>query len=215
MKLLSFIMFLALISTPQEAKVKIMEEFQKTPETALKLLLEGNKRFVEDKLACPDRHQERRAATVAAQRPFAIVLGCSDSRVPPELIFDLGIGDVFVVRVAGNIAADTELDSILYSALFNNSSIIVVLGHENCGAVTAVLANNTIDIEAIAKHIEPAIQKAKDMPGDPLVNAIRLNVAESVRRIKSSSPIAKLIQEGKIAVVGAYYHLKSGKVELL
>lgn len=190
-----------------------------TPKEGLQRLLEGNERFVADKSLCPDRNQDRRAATVAQQRPFAVVLGCSDSRVPPELAFDQGIGDIFVVRVAGNVVGETELDSVEYSAIYNNSSIILVLGHENCGAVTAVMENKTHDIEAIAQLIKPALQnntKNKKKTGPmTLTKAIEANIQNSVNRIKKSAPIAKLIQDGKVEVVGAYYDLNTGKVSLV
>lgn len=181
------------------------------PKIALQRLLKGNERFVADKSHCPDRNQDRRAATAAKQKPFAIVLGCSDSRVPPELAFDQGIGDIFVVRVAGNVVGATELDSVEYSAIHNHSSIIVVLGHENCGAVTAVLANNTQDIEAVADLIKPAVDKSNKN----LNVAIEANIRNSVDRIRQSPPIANLIKEGKVDVVGAYYNLRTGKVNVL
>lgn len=182
-----------------------------TPKEALQRLLEGNERFVKDNSLCPDRNTDRRAASAAKQKPFAIILGCSDSRVPPELAFDQGIGDVFVVRVAGNVVGPTELDSVEYSAIYNGSSIVVVLGHESCGAIEAVLANNTKDIEAIANLIKPAVKNSHHA-----VNvAIEANVRNSVNRIKNSPPMKKLIKAGKIDVVGAYYELNSGKIRLL
>lgn len=187
------------------------KEERKSPTEALQVLMEGNRRFTVDKTHCPDRNQDRRTATVAVQKPFAIVLGCSDSRVPPELAFDQGLGDLFVVRVAGNVVGATELDSIEYSALHNGSSIIVVLGHENCGAVSAVLANNTKDIEAIANLIKPGV----DASDHSLNDAIEANVRHSVAQVKDSPVIKKLMKEGKIDVVGAYYSLETGKIRLL
>lgn len=181
-----------------------------TPETALKRLMDGNERFVNDKSLCPDRTQDRRAVSALKQKPFAIVLGCSDSRVPPELAFDQGIGDLFVVRVAGNVVGDTEIDSVAYSALYNGSSIIVVLGHESCGAVSAVLANNAHDIPSVEKFIKPAIDDNQDLNA-----AIKANIQHSVDEIKKSPAIAPLIKAGKIEVVGAYYHLKTGQIKLL
>jgi carbonic anhydrase len=185
-------------------------EARLTPKEALQRLLAGNELFVKDGTICPNKHQNRRAITVSKQRPFAIVLGCSDSRVPPELAFDQGIGDIFVIRVAGNVVGATELDSVDYSAIYNDSSIIVVLGHENCGAITAVLANNTKDIETVASLIKPAVDK-----NHSLIDATEANIRNSVMRIRQSAPIAKLISEGKIDVVGAYYDLNSGKVRIL
>lgn len=181
-----------------------------TPKDALQRLMEGNGRFVKEKTLCPQRHQDRRTITASKQRPFAIVLGCSDSRVPPELAFDQGIGDIFVVRVAGNVVGATELDSVDYSAIYNDSSIILVLGHGNCGAVSAVLANTTQDIETVADLIKPAMK-----PNQSLESAITANIKNSVTRIKQSPPIAKLIKAGKIEVVGGYYDLNTGEVKIL
>lgn len=188
-----------------------------TPKEALNLLMEGNKRFVKDQTTCQDRNQSRREATVAKQKPFAIVLGCSDSRIPPEIAFDQGIGDIFVVRVAGNIVDTVALDSIEYSALYNGSSIVIVLGHQSCGAVTAVLNHNTKNIEAIANLIDPAIQHAQQKQKSKLTlnEAIEANILNSMKIIKKSPVIAKLIKEEKIDVVGAYYDLESGEIRLL
>lgn len=180
------------------------------PSAALDRLMQGNKRFVKDGTICPDRHQDRRTLTASKQRPFAVILGCSDSRVPPELAFDQGIGDIFVIRVAGNIVGDTERDSVEYSAIHNHSSIVLVLGHSNCGAVTAVQENNTKDIESIAKFIKPVIK-----PNQSLDQAIEANIRHSVSVLRKSAPIAKLIKEGKIDVVGGFYDLNTGEVRLL
>lgn len=182
-----------------------------SPKEALQRLMEGNERFINDKLEHPDRNQDRREASAAKQQPFAIVLGCSDSRVPIEIAFDQGIGDMFTVRVAGNVVGPTELDSVGYSAIYNGSAIIMVLGHENCGAVAAVLAHKTHDIPAVAKLIEPAVNtKHQTMEA-----AIKANVYHSVTRIKQSPAIAKLMKAGKIDVVGALYDVETGKVQIL
>lgn len=196
--------FLQTLAAAEEGKPRL------TPKEALERLLKGNELFMKDSTICPNRHQDRRTITISKQRPFAIVLGCSDSRVPSELVFDQGIGDIFVVRVAGNVVGPTELDSVDYSAIYNDSSIIVVLGHENCGAVSAVIANKTKDIESVARLIKPAVDDNPD-----LVAATEANIRNSVARIRQSPPIAKLISEGKIDVVGAYYNLDSGKVRIL
>ncbi|HXH55426.1 MAG TPA: carbonic anhydrase [Gammaproteobacteria bacterium] len=182
-----------------------------SPKEALQLLMEGNERFVNDKSHNADRNQDRRAAISAKQKPFAVVLGCSDSRVPPELAFDQGLGDIFTVRVAGNVVGATELESVAYSAIYNGSAIIMVLGHENCGAVAAVLAHTTQDIPAIAKLIKPAV----NTKNDTMSAAVKANVYKNVMRIKQSPSIAKLIKAGKVDVVGALYDLDTGKVQLL
>lgn len=190
-------------------------EASKTPQASLQRLIEGNKRFLDDKTTCPDRNQMRRLSTAAQQKPFAIILGCSDSRIPPEIAFDQGIGDIFVVRVAGNIVSAVELDSIEYSAIHNGSSIIMVLGHQNCGAVEAVIAKKTKDIETIADLIKPALTKLKQSSPVNLVDAIEANVNNSVARIKESEVIQKLIKAGKIDVVPAYYDFTTGAVRIL
>jgi carbonic anhydrase len=186
-----------------------------TPEKALEILMSGNDRFATDRSLHPDRTSERRKETAQVQEPFAIILGCSDSRVSPEILFDQGIGDLFIVRVAGNVVGAIELDSIDYSALYLHSSLILVLGHQNCGAVTAVVNGNTRDIEAVASLIQPAAYKTRLEPENRLENTIRENVRIVVKQLRSSRVISKLIQEKKIDVVGGYYNFQSGRVELL
>lgn len=190
-----------------------------TPDGALQRLMDGNKRFATDTTTCPERNQMRRLSTAAKQKPFAIILGCSDSRIPPEIAFDQGIGDIFVVRVAGNVVSAIELSSVEYSALVNKSNIILVLGHQNCGAVQAVLDNQTQGIEAIANLIKPSLAKLKKnvdaTQSEQLVQAIESNILQSVNNIKKSKVIANLINNGKIKVVGGYYDFSTGEVRLL
>ncbi len=186
-----------------------------TPEIALQKLIEGNTRFVANQSMHCDASEERRLETAHFQEPFAVVLGCSDSRVAPEIIFDQGIGDLFIVRVAGNVVAPVELDSIEYSALYLHSSIIVVLGHESCGAIKAVLEGNTKDIEDVAKLIIPAVKKSKGQPGDKWENATKENVRLVTKQLKKSTALKKLIKDGKLNIVGGYYNFHTGRVELL
>lgn len=187
-----------------------------SPDEALKRLIEGNKRFMENRVVCPapNRSEERRMETVGVQKPFAIIVGCSDSRVPPEFVFDQGLADIFVVRIAGNVVSDLELDSVEYSVLYNDSKIIMVLGHQNCGAVDAVMKGQTKDIESIATLIEPAIYNAKREKLS-LKEAIIANVKNSVDRIQKSGPISKFIQKNKIKVVGAYYDFETGEAQIV
>jgi carbonic anhydrase len=180
------------------------------PSVALQRLVDGNARYVEDQLSHPDRSSDRREEITSGQAPFATILGCSDSRVPPEIIFDQGLGDLFVVRVAGNVVAPVEQDSIDYSVKYLGSSIILVMGHESCGAVDAVMAGKTADIEDVARLIKPAIKQSKDIE-----SAIKANVRWVVNSVKKSPMIKKYMADGKIDVVGGYYHLGTGKVELL
>lgn len=190
------------------------ESASMTPKAALEKLVSGNKRYTQDKLAHPNRDQERRESLTAKQNPFATIVGCSDSRVSPEIVFDQGIGDLFVVRVAGNVVGPLEEDSIDFSLDVLGASLIIVVGHENCGAVNAVLTGNTQDILAVAKQIEPALAKVKNLPGNALENAIKANVQAVVNQIKKAPVVARLISEKKVEVVGGYYHLASGEVEL-
>lgn len=182
------------------------------PEEALRRLIQGNERYAEDRMQHPDRTKMRREAVTQRQNPFAIIVGCSDSRVPPEIIFDQGLGDLFVVRVAGQVVGPIELDSIGFAAEYLGSSVILVLGHESCGAVTAVLNDNTQDIESVAGLIKPAIEKAKEKG---LEQAIKANVRHVVKELKEKKLFKRYISEGHITVAGGYYHLSTGKVEML
>jgi len=187
------------------------EEPLMTPTKAFQRLMEGNRRYVKGDLLHPNRDEERRMQTAQAQKPFAVVLGCSDSRAPLEILFDQGIGDLFVVRVAGNVVGPIELASIEFSALYLGSSVLLVLGHQNCGAVQAVLEGKTKDIEPVASLIAPAISKEKAS----LKEAVEANVRYGVRHVKDVPLIADLIKKKKFAVVGGYYDFTSGKVEIL
>jgi len=191
---------------------------------AVRRLLAGNGRFVKGRPLHPGRDSVRRAEQAEGQTPFAVVLGCADSRVPPEIVFDEGIGDLFPVRVAGNTAVDDiVLGSIEYSAAVLKSVVIVVLGHEECGAVKAavdlVTKGKTAPghIASFVQPIVPAVEAVRSQPAADLVNAaIRENVRRQVELLKSSQPLlAGLVQSGAVKVVGAEYALHSGKVDLV
>ena len=186
-----------------------------TPKQALDDLMQGNQNYLKGDLTEVDQTQRREQTATYGQNPYAIILSCSDSRVPPEIIFDQTIGDLFVVRVAGNVLGPVELDSIEFSALYLGSSLIMVMGHEACGAVKAVAAGNTKDIEDVAALIKPALDQAKYSKKDPLDVAIKDNVRYVVQQLKKSKALAPLLKKGTIDVVGAYYNLTSGQVELL
>lgn len=181
----------------------------------LQRLIDGNKRYVDNKSIHPNRNEERRQEITSKQSPYATIVGCADSRVSPEIIFDEGLGDLFVVRIAGNVIGQIELESIEYSAINLNSSIILILAHENCGAVDAVLQNKTTNIKKIATLIEPAIQKVKDETSNVLTKAIKNNALNMKSFLEKSSNIKQLINEKKIEVHAAYYNLKTGLVELI
>lgn len=174
-------------------------------------LIEGNLRFVSGELEHQDRSAERRKEVAVAQAPFAIIVSCSDSRVAPEIIFDQGIGDLFVVRTAGNVIGTLEQESIDYAALVLKSSVIVVMGHAKCGAVDAVLKKQADLIPNIAKLIDPA---AKLFPYN-LEKAIKQNALNMSKNVQTAPSLSKLIEEKKLEVYPAYYDLKSGRVEFL
>jgi len=187
---------------------------------ALSRLLNGDKRFVAGKSEEPTGAAlvERRHALAKDQKPFAVILGCSDSRVPPELIFDVTLGDIFVVRTAGEVVDAIVLGSLEYAIEHLGTKLIVVLGHERCGAVTAAVsgATDTGDIPDVLKAISPAVEETKGQSGDAIENAVRANARDIARRLKSSGPIiAPRVQSGEVKIVAAYYSLDTGQVELL
>lgn len=190
---------------------------------ALARLLRGNERFVGALAANPNQTIERREQVAAGQLPFAVILSCSDSRVSPEIVFDQGIGDLFAVRVAGNVFDnDVGLGSIEYAVEHFHSPLLMVMGHEKCGAVEATIEameqNATVPgkISAIVDAIKPVVEQVKGQPGDLVNNTIRANVLHVVDQLKDADPfISKLQADGKLKLVGAYYSLQSGKVEIV
>lgn len=182
------------------------------PKEALTALMNGNERYTKDALLHPNRSQSRREALTDTQNPFATILCCSDSRLSPVIIFDQGLGDLFEVRNAGNVAGPIVNASLEFSVKQLGSSLIFVLGHENCGAVNAVLKGQAEAIEPIADKIKEAVKALK--PGSSLEEAIKANVRNVIQQVKANPAIAKLISEKKVEVVGGYYHLQTGKVEI-
>ena len=190
--------------------------------SALRELLEGNARYVAARMTRPDQTAERRAEVAAAQHPFAVIFGCSDSRVPAEIVFDQGLGDLFVVRVAGPVVDDAVLGSLEFAALELKVPLILVLGHERCGAVTAALA--ALDqgttppghITALVDAITPAVKRAKGRSGDALDNAVRANVELVVEKLRTSRQVlAGQVSSGKLRIVGARYDLEAGRVDVI
>lgn len=192
------------------------------PDEALKLLVEGNGRFVEGKGSHSCRTPSDFATLAAAQFPFAVIVACADSRVAPEIMFDRGMGDLFVVRVAGNVVAGASpvvKGSIEYAVAELGAPLIVVLGHSNCGAVKAAIQH--VDkrdslpgaIDGLVELIKPAVQQARGEAGDKLDAAIRANVQRGVARLNTLQPIvAKGVKGGKVKVAGGVYDLATGKV---
>ena len=195
------------------------------PDAVLARLLEGNRRFVEGKLTHPGRKPEDFAPLAEGQAPSAIIVGCADSRVAPELVFDQGVGDLFVVRVAGNVVSNAGplvKGSIEFAVAELGARLIVVLGHGACGAVKAAVdhidANDTLPgaIRELVDLIRPAAAAARGKPGDPLQNAIEANVIRGVERIKTLDPILSgFVKKGELKVVGAVYELRTGLVKLV
>jgi carbonic anhydrase len=189
-----------------------------TPDEALRLLKVGNERFSTAHLAHPHQSVQRRVEISKGQHPFAQILSCSDSRVVPEIIFDEGLGDLFVTRVAGNIVDDAVKGTLEYGAEHLDVRLIVVLGHRDCGAVTAAVQAEEVHdhIIKLMDSIFPAVVATRGQAGDPVDNAVRANVIRSVNLLRNSWPtLHSMSQSGRIRIVGAVYDLKSGAVEWL
>ena len=185
---------------------------------ALERLLAGNWHFVADARAYPDQTPAHRRELATGQHPFAAILGCADSRVPPEIIFDQGLGNLFSVRVAGNIVDDASLGSLEYAVQRLGVPLIVVLGHSGCGAVQTAVAGGDPggNLAMLVRAIQPAVELARTEPGALLENAVRANVGLAVRQLRTAAPIlASLEATGNLEVRGALYDLASGLVELL
>lgn len=156
-------------------------------------------------------------AVATGQHPFAVILGCADSRVPPEIIFDQGLGDLFVIRVAGNIVDDAILGSIEYAVEELGASLVLVLGHEKCGAVSATIKHAEVlgHISTLLDAIQPAVDAVRAEPGNLLDNAVRANIKLVVEQLQSSFPVAELVKSDRLKIVGAQYKLDCGTVEVL
>ena len=187
---------------------------------ALKLLLGGNRRFVAGNLNSVTRDEitQRRSELVQGQKPFAIVLCCSDSRVGPEIVFDQELGNIFVVRTAGEVLDAAGIGSIEYAVAHLGSPLLLVLGHEHCGAVGAAVADakEPGHIAAIIKAIQPAVARTKGLKGDPIQNAVRANVQDIAAHLRNTSPVlSEKVKAGQLKVAGAVFSLETGKVELV
>lgn len=195
-------------------------------EAVLQRLVEGNARYAGGKMRHPNQSRKRRVEQAKSQHPFAVVVACSDSRVPPELVFDRGIGDLFVVRTAGHRLDNLALASIEYAVEHLNCPVVIVLGHERCGAVSAALeASGTgpgdfQEPDAHGGHLvhlvhalQDAVSQAKNLPGDPVENAVRENIRIVTTGLAKQSPVlAARIKSGKLRTAGFRYDLDSGQV---
>ena len=194
---------------------------------ALERLREGNRRFASDEVSKDTlASREHHVGAARPQHPFAIILACSDSRVPTELIFDCGIGDLFVIRVAGNIVAPSQIGSIEFAAKQFGTRLVVVLGHSNCGAIIATLqelalkeSHRSPNLRAIVDRVRPAVEpvlaKNNDVNDESVINdCVRANVRASVEHLQNGSVILEqLIEAGDLQIVGAEYSIETGKID--
>ncbi|HKE57960.1 MAG TPA: carbonic anhydrase [Pyrinomonadaceae bacterium] len=210
-KLAILFLFVAVFSVGQKTEETV------SADSALAELKAGNAHHVAHRYTHPHVTPERQRELASGQHPHAQVLSCADSRVPPEVVFDQGLGDLFVVRVAGNVTSDSELGSLEYGALHLHVPLLVVLGHQHCGAVTAAVEGGEAEghIGSLVSLIRPAVEATKGMPGDPVDNAVKANVEMTVKKLRASPIFAELIAGGKLKVVGAVYSLDTGKVTWL
>ena len=206
---------LAACASEQQPATSHASSTSLSPDEALVKLVEGNQRFAEGKPQRPNQDANRRQEVATGQHPFAIILSCSDSRVPPEIVFDQGIGDLFIVRTAGNIADDVALGSIEYAVEHLGATLIVVLGHESCGAVTAATQGGEApgNIATVVEMILPAVESVKDQAGDLVNNSINANAQLVAKQIEETEPIiAEAVKAGKVKVLSARYDLDRGQV---
>src|SRR6202166_128319 len=192
-----------------------------SPDASLKRLLEGNSRYVKGVTLRHDFKHERKALA-GGQNPYAAVLSCADSSIAPEYAFDSGRGDLFVCRVAGNFAGDETIASLEYAVAVLGAPLILLLGHDKCGAVDATIKSLKDDkpppghIPSLVAAIAPAVKAVLSKGEDTLKNAIRQNVIDNVAKLKSATPIlSAAVEQNKLKVVGGIYRLKNGSVEML
>lgn len=189
-----------------------------TPQQALETLLAGNQRFVQQKRQYPHQNSARLLEVAQSQHPFATILSCADSRVPAEMLFDQGIGDLFDIRVAGNVVTPEVLGSLEYAAVLLKCPLIMVLGHERCGAVTAAVQGEPLPgkIGTFVAAIAPALAADKAKQGDPVEAGVLANVRYQTEQVIQQSPLlAERVQAEQLKVVGARYDLDTGKVTLV
>ena len=201
-------------------KVRIQDDlFTFVNQEALDKLKKGNKRFVQLHQKHPDESKQRRQEMLKGQHPFVVILSCSDSRVPLELIFDQGIGDLFEIRNAGNVLDDHVIGSIEYAVMHCGVKLIVIMGHQDCGAINATLSgvSETKYIKSLEDSIEPAVEQCKlkglEVNSD---NVVKEHVMQDIQELmEQDHDLVKYMKEHKVKIVPAYYHLDTGKVDFL
>jgi len=198
----------------QAAELSALASSSLSPNDALQKLMAGNQRFVRHQPQYPDQSEARVREVAQAQHPFTTVLSCADSRVPAEIIFDQGIGDIFDVRIAGNIVTPEALGSIEYAVALLGTPLLMVLGHERCGAVTAAVQNQPLpgEISTFVQAILPAVERVKDQPGDAVDNAVAANVQYQIEQLQRSPLLRERLRSGKLKIVGGRYDLDTGTV---
>lgn len=200
----------------------LAEPIRPSPSEALERLVEGNQRYVDGKPTHPNIGCFRREALVEGQEPFAAIVSCSDSRVPPEIIFDQGLGDTFIVRLAGNVVGPLEIESVLYAADALGTPLIIVLGHADCGAIKAAMKGGEAarDFPEIVKKLAPAFKALSHLKDEhnqkpTLERAIKTNVQYVRDQLRAIPLLSQLIKENRLNIIGGYYSLDDGKVTLL
>jgi carbonic anhydrase len=193
-----------------------------TPRAAYDRLLEGNKRWVAGALQRPNQGVDRRESVAAEQAPYTVIVSCIDSRVPPEMVFDTGLGDLFVIRTGGQVVAPVVTGSVEYGPVTSGTPLILVLGHQSCGAVKAAykalkdrkpLPGN---LQSIVETLRPAYQAiSKEKHADPVDAMIRVHAQQTAAELRRSANLAPLVKKGALGVVSAYYSLDTGRVEVL
>jgi len=189
-----------------------------TPDQALQMLVTGNRRYVSGQALHPNQSAERRQALVSGQQPFAAVLACADSRVPPEVFCDQGLGDLFVVRNAGNVVDDVVLGSLEYAVEHLGAPLVAVIGHTRCGAITAAVQGGHAPghIASVVDRLKPAVAAASGEAGNAVLNAVVANVRQAVAALKACEPIlAEAARIGRLQVAGGVYYLDTGELEFI
>jgi carbonic anhydrase len=190
-------------------------------EEALQRLLAGNQRYALNKSIPMNESEQRRIEVAAGQHPFAMIFSCVDSRVPPELVFDEGLGDLFVIRTAGQVIDNAVLGSLEFGVAELGIPLLMVLGHEKCGAVKATLeaveaeATAPAEINFLVEAIRPAIEMSEELEGDHLANAVHVNVELVVEQLNQSAILSDAVAQGALQIIGAIYDLDTGLVEMV
>ena len=219
-KISSFLSIAMILSVSASTAVASGEAASITAEEALEKLLDGNARFASGNSSHPDQSFERRAELLAGQHPFAVIVGCSDSRIAPEVLFDQGLGDIFVIRTAGQVLDNASLGSIEYAVEHLGVPLVMVLGHDSCGAVSATVQGGEVSghLASLVQFIQPAVDAAREAGNESLVldSSIDNNIWNIVEQLESTQPIlSEKVEGGEVMIVGARYHLDSGEVEIL